>query len=112
MANKFLIISIFTLGLFILIGSFVIANSVKQLGLQTSSQIEQKKELLSQSDLADYLGITDTELSKLLSIEDNAGPGEIGITSIKIDGKIYYPRRAVDEWLLTGYGTYRKSTEE
>ncbi|KKI91369.1 hypothetical protein WQ54_15205 [Bacillus sp. SA1-12] len=114
MQNKALVISIFSLGLFIFIGSLIISNSIKQIEIQGQNQIEQKqkKQLLSASELAEYLGISDTELSNLLSFENNPGPGEIGISSIEINGKLYYPVKAVDEWLLTGEGKYRKTANE
>lgn len=75
------------------------ANDIKRKELNKEAIPE--KQLLSESELASYLGVYDDELNKLITKDDT-------VPFIKIEDVVYYPKMAIDEWLLTGEGKYTK----
>lgn len=59
----------------------------------------QDKQLLTQQELKEYLGITDEELAMIMPRGDESGTTSI-IPNIKIGNRYYFPRSAIDNWLL------------
>lgn len=112
MKNNFIAISIFCLAISIVIGGksiaqglIEIAGSENNINLTTSTYDEQSQtqqpQLLSYHELANYLGISVEEASKL-------GPNystikrESVIPYIEIQAQVYFSRAAVDNWLQSG----------
>ncbi|TXC79023.1 helix-turn-helix domain-containing protein [Metabacillus litoralis] len=109
MKNLSLSVSIILSGICFLIGTGLIANSITEANdikrVEMNKEAIPEKQLLTKSELAIYLGLFDEELNKLISKDSN-------IPFIKIEGEVYYPKMAIDEWLLTGRGTYTKELIE
>ena len=101
-------ISIFCLAIGIVIGSWLISNSLSANMLsvpnQTSSQSTNK--LFTESELATYLGLSLDEVKKLGPISDTSGEITSVLPYLKIGNNVYYSRAAVDKWLINnqGYG--------
>lgn len=58
-----------------------------------------EKQLLTQAEVADYLGITIEEVQKLTKIPDGDNSYTTEIPFIEIESIVYYPKKAIDEWL-------------
>lgn len=110
-------ISIIIFGLCILASSFVISYSIQSRNeiMKTNliNQSKYEKKLLTQSELADYLGVPEADVSRLiarmnLNKEQN---GVIGINMIKINDTYYFPKQGVDEWLKSGQGNFTITIE-
>lgn len=104
-------ISSLILGGCILLAALLISNKLEKDRVYPKNDItlQNEKQLLTGPELAKYLGITEPELSKLLATINPQYPDdsrEIGLSYIKINGKLYFAKKAVDEWLLTGQGKY------
>ncbi|MBU0903658.1 MAG: helix-turn-helix domain-containing protein [Firmicutes bacterium] len=106
MKNNFIAISIVSLGICILIGSWLIAEGFKEVNesvpTTTIKQVDfSKAQLMTTKEVANYLGIDQEEMVKL-------GPvGGEGYTSsilpyVKIGNKVYYSKLAIDMWLQRG----------
>jgi hypothetical protein len=111
--HKTIEISILFLGVCIIIGSLLISYSFnisnQDFSIKSIETLQTHKQLLTRSELADYLGISESELIKLLSYgRENI---RIGVPYIIIEDKYYYPVKAVNEWLKTGEGTYKRDIE-
>jgi DNA-directed RNA polymerase specialized sigma subunit len=80
------------------IGCWLISDSL--IGKKTYKIKENHHQLLTKSEVANYLGISPEEVQKLTEISN----GEDSFTSetphIKIDKTDYYPKTAIDKWLL------------
>lgn len=98
MKNNIVAISIFCLGVCIVIGSWMISN-----GLSVKPNIYTKQavnhQLLTQSELIRYLGLSKEEVQKLTELPDADGYTS-ELPHIKIGTKLYYPKAAIDKWLL------------
>lgn len=108
MKNNFIGISIICLAVCFLIGSWIIAEglrenaqSVKQVNITPTGQDGEfmPPELLTREELSFYLGISEEEVNQL-------GPSISGeytfagdIPFVKIGNRLYFPKKAIDEWL-------------
>lgn len=98
MKNNLVALSLFCFAVCFVIGSWLISNSL-------SDKIHQPKQtehqLLTQKEVAKYLGLTTKEVQKLTEIPEGQGTYRSEIPHIKIDETNYYPKKAIDNWLLT-----------
>ena len=91
----------------ILVGSFtwfIYANwhpkeATDNVKAHISTSDSHLKEILTLEELEQYLGISKVEISKLTRKENGDGLMETNIPVIMIEGKNYYPRKAIDKWL-------------
>lgn len=88
-------IVIFSLAVSFLIGSWLIATSLKE---QPKESVQHQ--LLSQQEAADYLGISVVEVLKLTEVPDGSNSYISEIPHVKVGEKVYYPKQAIDRWLL------------
>lgn len=88
-------IAIFSLAISFVIGSWLIATSVRE---QPKEPVQHQ--LLSQEEAADYLGIRVVEVLKLTEIPDGSNSYISEIPHVKVGKKVYYPKQAMDRWLL------------
>lgn len=97
MKNYIIAISIFLLGVCIVIGSWMISS-----GLKTKVPTKQaiQHQLLTQSELVEYLGLSKEEIQKLTELYDGDGSYTSELPHIKIGSEFYYPKSAIDKWLL------------
>lgn len=97
MKNSANALSIVFLGVCLIIGCWLISNSFDKNNVEVPSSNRQNQ-LLTRSELAQYLGISETAVDKL-------GPQSIGATTtsqipyVKIGNTIYFPLKAIDSWL-------------
>lgn len=88
-------IAIFSLAISFVIGSWLIATSLRE---QPKEPVQHQ--LLSQEEAADYLGIHVGEVLKLTEIPDGSNSYISEIPHVKVGKKVYYPKQAMDRWLL------------
>lgn len=96
MKNNVIALSIFCLAVCFVIGSWLIANGLKNEGKISTNQ-QTQHQLLTQAEVADYFGLSVEEVQKL-------SPAYAGVTTsvipyIKIGNKFYYSKSAIDKWL-------------
>ena len=117
MKNNLTSLSIFCLAISIVIGSWLISDSLK---LKTTNQIQSSKTtnqfqssktynaLLTQKELASYLGISENDAKKLGPVKDEyTGDTTSVFPYIKLGNKIYYSKLNVDKVLTNmDLGTY------
>jgi hypothetical protein len=99
MRNNLVALSIFCLGLCFVIGSWLISNSLSD---EEITQVKQTQynELLTISEVAKYLGLSNEEVVKLTETPHGDHSYSSEIPHIKIDKTYYYPKKAIDQWLL------------
>jgi hypothetical protein len=102
MKNNLIPLSIFSLAVSIVTGCWLISNSLKESNKPINS-IKQaaQHQLLTQAEVADYLGISKDEVQKLTSIPEGDGIEKSELPYIKIENNYYYPKTGIDKWLLT-----------
>ena len=88
-------IAIFSLAISFVIGSWLIATSLRE---QPKEPVQHQ--LLSQEEAANYLGISVVEVLKLTEIPDGSNSYISEIPHVKVGKKVYYPKQAMDRWLL------------
>ena len=107
--NLLIPFSIIVSGVCFLIGTVFIANSITEANaikrIELNKEAVPEKQLFSESELASYLGLVEDELYKLISKDQS-------VPFIKIEDEVYYPKKAIDEWLLSGEGKYTKEVTE
>ncbi|SDQ05541.1 helix-turn-helix domain-containing protein [Virgibacillus salinus] len=101
MKNNLIATSIFSLALAIVIGSWIISNGLNNSGAQAIDDEEnvetaQEKLLLTQSELGDYLGITEEQVQMFVSEDITKSV----IPYVKIGEEYYFSVKAIDKWLL------------
>ena len=105
MKHNLLAASIVILGICIALGNWFIANGLKEQALvdrqlQHELQLQAvEKQLLSEAEVAEYLGLSIQEIQRLTKIETGPGSYTHIMPFIEIDTIVYYPKKAVDEWL-------------
>ena len=103
MKNNFIAISIVSLGICILVGSWLIADGLRVVNepIQTPT-IEQvdfsQTQLMTTNEVADYLGIDQEEMVKLGPVGGEGYSSSI-LPYVKIGNKVYYSKSAIDMWL-------------
>ena len=108
MKNNLTSLSIFCLAISIVIGSWLISDSLKS---KTTNQFQSSKTynvLLTQKELASYLGISENDAKKLGPVKDEyTGDTTSVFPFIKLGNKIYYSKLNVDKVLTNmDLGTY------
>ncbi|MEH7108725.1 MULTISPECIES: helix-turn-helix domain-containing protein [Bacillaceae] len=98
MKNNFIALSIISLGICLLIGSILIANGLKN-EKKTPLNMPIQHQLLTQSELAKYLGLSVKEIQKLGPVSNTEGVITSEIPYIKIGHRYYYSKSAIDRWL-------------
>jgi len=99
MKNNLVALSIFFLGVCIVIGSWIIPKGFNVQPNDSTIQAVQHQ-LLTQSELVNYLGLSKDEIQKLTELPDGDDSYTSELPHIKIGSKIYYPKSAIDKWLL------------
>ncbi|NRD76605.1 helix-turn-helix domain-containing protein [Bacillus sp. BRMEA1] len=101
MKNNLTALSIFCLALSIVIGSWLISNRIN-----VNQQSPSQSILLTQSELASYLGLSIEEVTKLGPTKEEDGSYTSVLPYLKIGNKVYFSKSAVDKWLTNneGYG--------
>ena len=86
--------AIFSLAMSFLIGSWLIATSLKsdQRNPCNTSYCHNKRLI--------YLGISVVEVLKLTEVPDGSNSYISEIPHVKVGDKVYYPKQAIDRWLL------------
>ena len=97
MKNYIIALSIFLLGVCIVIGCYMISN-----GMRTKVSTKQvvQNQLLTPSELVKYLGLSKEEIQKLTEIDDGDDSYTSELPHIKIGSEFYYPKSAIDKWLI------------
>ncbi|WP_064090929.1 hypothetical protein [Rossellomorea aquimaris] len=104
MKYQLMAVSIFSLAIAIVIGSWFVSKELNRnvqvvMDKGVDEEITQEKQLLTQSELGSYLGVTDEELQMILPrIDENITTSSIPY--IKIGTEFYFPVKAIDKWLL------------
>ncbi len=103
MKNNFIALSIVSLGICILIGSWLIADGLKEVNepipATTIEQVDfSKAQLMTTKEVADYLGIDQEEMYKLGPVGGEGYSSSI-LPYVKIGNKVYYSKFAIDMWL-------------
>lgn len=100
-------LSIFCLAVSIVIGSWLISNSLKvsrqAVKIQTSSHL--RTTLLTESELASYLGLSLYEVKELGPVSVSTGDTQSVLPYLKIGDKVYFPKVGVDKWLSNNVGS-------
>ncbi|MGN7403558.1 helix-turn-helix domain-containing protein [Cytobacillus praedii] len=98
MKNNLVSLSIFSLAVCFVIGCWLISDSLS--GKKNYNTKETQQQLLTKSEVAKYLGISPEEVQKLTEIPNGENSFTSEIPHIKIDKTNYYPKKAIDKWLL------------
>jgi hypothetical protein len=110
MKNNLTAFSIFSLAVSIVIGSWLISNGMIPQSVEHTQEEntlnENEKKLLTQKELATYLGISIEEVIKLGPVGAGNGYTTSELPYIKIDKKIYFSKDAIDKWLTEGGVTH------
>ncbi|MBP1947194.1 MerR family transcriptional regulator [Virgibacillus litoralis] len=98
MKNNLIATSIFSLAIAIVIGSWLISSGLNNSEALKEKETEAMKQqlLLSQSELGEYLGLTEEEIQMFISEDISKSV----IPYIKIGNEFYYSAKAIDEWLV------------
>ncbi len=99
MKNYLTSLSIFCLAIGIVIGSWLISDGLKATRSNPMQSPKVYNKLLSQNELASYLGISVNESKKLGPIPDGTEDTSSILPYIKIGKKIYYSKAAIAQWL-------------
>jgi len=99
MKNNLLAVSIFLLGICIVLGCWIIPNNISPKPEVTKPTVQHQ--LLTQSELGKYLGLSKMEIQKLTELRDGENSYTSELPHIKIGSKYYYPKPAIDKWLLS-----------
>jgi hypothetical protein len=95
--NNIVAISIFSLGICIVFGCWLLSNSLRD--NKSSQPIKNPPhQLLTQSEVAKYLGISVRKIQELTEYPDGSGYTSI-LPHVKVDNTNYYPKKALDKWL-------------
>lgn len=62
MKNNLIAMSIFSLAIAIVIGSWLISNGLNNSAVHTEAEEVQQEQFLTQSELGEYLGLTEEEI--------------------------------------------------
>ncbi|MET3195678.1 helix-turn-helix domain-containing protein [Bacillus sp. OAE603] len=99
MKSNLVALSICFLGICIVIGSWIIPNALSiQPTVETKHSVQHQ--LLTQSELVNYLGLSKEEIQQLTELSDGGDVYTSELPHIKIGSKFYYPKSAIDKWLL------------
>ena len=104
MQNNLIAISIFSLAISIVISSWLVTMDNKDVypsqTVQEENDVkEEEKKLLTQKELASYLGLSVEESKKLGPVGGTHTSTSV-LPNIKIGDKVYYSKDAIDKWLV------------
>ncbi|MED2971767.1 MULTISPECIES: helix-turn-helix domain-containing protein [unclassified Fictibacillus] len=99
MKNHSVAFSIICLAIGITAGSWFISDALSPKAIHTTTGETAQKQLLTQSELAEYLGLTAEEVKKLGPQLDSGDDLESELPFIKVGSTVYFPKKAVDKWL-------------
>lgn len=109
-------LSIVFLGLSIFASSVVLSSEAesetktniidKNAKEEPPKQVNQQSMLMTREELANYLGIPEEKVRTLLLHEIDGL--DTGMPYIKIENTYYFPRQAINQWILTGESMYSK----
>ncbi|MDQ1144029.1 hypothetical protein QE429_000856 [Bacillus sp. SORGH_AS 510] len=100
MKNTFLSLAIFSIAISLVISSWLLSNSLSDKKTNHTIQDENQHQLLTKSEVADYLGISVEEVQQLTEVPEGEGVTASYIPHIKIKKINYYPKKAIDKWLV------------
>jgi excisionase family DNA binding protein len=86
-------IAIFCLALSIVIGSWFISQGLRA---EKTSALPTQEHLLTQQQIASYLGLSEQEVGKLISSPGHSIDGEI--PHYQLGNKNYFDKKAVTQW--------------
>jgi hypothetical protein len=92
-------ISVVFLGVCLIIGFWLISNSFSTNNVKSPSSNHQNHQLLTRSELSEYLGISEADIIKLGPQSAGLGVTKSLIPYVTIGNTTYYPVKAVDSWL-------------
>lgn len=97
--NNLVAISIFFSAICFVFGSWLISNGLEN---NTTKPINTvlEKQLFTQTEVSDFLGITIEEILKLTKVQDGSNGYTSEIPFIEIDNVVYYPKKAIDNGCL------------
>lgn len=98
MKDNLVALSIFVFAVCFVIGCWLISDSLS--GKKNYNTKETQQQLLTKAEVANYLGISTVEVQKLTEIPNGDNSFTSEIPHIKIDKTDYYPKKAIDKWLL------------
>ena len=107
MKNNVIAVSIVLLGICIALSGWFIAGGLKEQALaeiQLQEELQQQvvdKQLLTEAEVAAYLGVSEQQVKRLTINETEPGNFTYNMPFIEIDTTKYYPKKAVDAWLTT-----------
>jgi len=79
--------------------SWLISKSIHGESNNVGDQVP-TNQLFTQSEVANYLCVSIEEVQKLTEMPNGPGSYISEIPHIKIKDKVYYPKTAIDRWLL------------
>ncbi|RHW31393.1 DNA-binding protein [Lysinibacillus yapensis] len=97
MKNNLIALSICIFAVCFVIGCWLISDSLS--GEEKDNDKEVQHQLMTKSEVANYLGISPEEVQKLTEIPNGDNSFTSEIPHIKIGKKNYYPIKAIDKWL-------------
>lgn len=97
-------ISNMCIGLCFVFGSWLISTELRKNNAQsvqppTPIKNANEPQLFTQSELANYLGISEKEMNQLRKIPSLNSSVEVVFPYIKIGDTIYFPKKGIDNWL-------------
>lgn len=100
MKNHLIATSIFSLAIAIVIGSWLISSGLNNTGEQmgnekNNTETAQEEQLLTLSELGDYLGVTEEKVQMFVSEDVTKSQ----LPYIKIGNEFYFSVKAIDKWL-------------
>lgn len=107
MKNNIIALSIFSLALAIVLGSWLIAGGLsenaihkKELLVSTTPTNEiVQPQMFTKAELASYLGLSEEEIEMLGPVPTGPNTTTSVLPYLKIGKTVYYPKEAVDRWL-------------
>ncbi|RHW43289.1 DNA-binding protein [Neobacillus notoginsengisoli] len=99
MKNNLIALAIFSLAVSFVIGCLILSNSLTKKATKPIN-VPKQHQLFTQQEAADYLGISTEEVQRLTEIPDGENSYTSEIPHIRIGETIYYPKLAIDKWLL------------
>jgi len=111
--NNLLALSVCFLAVSVIISGGIIAMALYEENVTPPTVLEVPKEpsqLMNQEELAEYLGISVKDSIMLGPISSGGGWSQSEIPVIKLEGRNFYSRIAVDEWLRS-YGGFTSGAE-
>ncbi|XRG80121.1 DNA-binding protein [Rossellomorea sp. GAMAL-10_SWC] len=70
------------------------------MGKKTTTSRPVQHQLLKETELVNYLGLSKEEIQKLTELDDGDGSYSSELPHIKIGSEFYDPKSAIDNWLI------------